>query len=303
MQMMSDTAVVPVRRATDGRVINAMSVDVEDYFQVGAFEKTIDRADWDGHDLRVERNTDRLLELFDARDVSATFFCLGWVAERCPQLLQRIVAQGHELASHGYDHKRVTSLTPESFRADLAKSKKILEDAAGVEIKGYRAPSFSIGATNLWALEVLAQEGYAYSSSVFPIQHDHYGMPDAPRQAFRPNGGSLVEIPMTTTELAGRRIACSGGGYFRLLPYGISKRLMQRVNEHDGASVMFYLHPWEIDTDQPRQANAPLLSKFRHYVNLRAMYDKLDQTLRDFHWDRVDRVFLDTGNDSLASAA
>ncbi|MEO0410290.1 MAG: XrtA system polysaccharide deacetylase [Pseudomonadota bacterium] len=301
--MTSEPVTVPVRRAADGRIINAMSVDVEDFFQVGAFENTIKRGDWDAYDLRVERNTDRLLALFAQEGVSATFFSLGWVAERCPALIRRIVDQGHELASHGYDHKRVTSLTPESFRADLRKSKAILEDVSGSEIRGYRAPSFSIGEQNLWALEVLADEGYAYSSSVFPIKHDHYGMPDAPRRAFRPGGGKMVEIPMTTTQLGGRTIACSGGGYFRLLPYGVSKRLFDRVNGTDGAAIMFYLHPWEIDTQQPRQDGAPLLSRFRHYVNLNAMYGKLHKTLKDYHWDRVDRVFLEDQSSDVKNAA
>lgn len=301
--MLEATQIAP-RRSADGRIINAMSVDVEDFFQVGAFENTIERKDWDGFDLRVETNTNRLLDLFAEKGVSSTFFSLAWVAERVPSLIKRIVDEGHELASHGYDHKRVTEFDPETFRADLQRSRKILEDIGGVEIRGYRAPSFSIGAKNLWALDVLAEEGYAYSSSVFPIRHDHYGMPDAPKTAFRPNGGDMVEIPMTTTQIAGRTVACSGGGYFRLLPYAVSKRLLKRVNERDNNAIMFYLHPWEIDTDQPVQSDASALSRFRHYVNLDAMFGKLSNALDDFHWDRADRVFLDdAAHVGAASAA
>lgn len=289
---MLNTAHIAPRRSADGRIINAMSVDVEDFFQVGAFEKTIDRKNWDGYDLRVEANTNRLLDLFAEKGVSSTFFSLAWVAERVPTLIKRIVDEGHELASHGYDHKRVTDLNRDSFREDLRRSRKILEDIGGVKVRGYRAPSFSIGSKNLWALDILAEEGYAYSSSVFPIQHDHYGMPDAPKTAFLPTDTSMVEIPMTTTTLVGRTIACSGGGYFRLLPYALSKRLLKRVNERDQNAIMFYLHPWEIDTDQPVQDDASALSRFRHYVNIDAMFGKLSNALDDFHWDRADRVFL-----------
>lgn len=304
MRTMLKAARIPPRRAVDGRIINAMSVDVEDFFQVGAFENTIKRDAWETYDLRVETNTNRLLDLFAQKGIKSTFFCLAWVAERAPALIKRIVDDGHELASHGYDHKRVTSFTPDTFREDLRRSRAILEDVGGVAIKGYRAPSFSIGEKNLWALDVLMEEGYAYSSSVFPIRHDHYGMPDAPKQAFRPNGGNMVEIPMTTTRLGGRTIACSGGGYFRLLPYGISKRLLSRVNERDNSAIMFYLHPWEIDADQPVQKDASALSRFRHYVNLDAMFGKVSKVIDDFHWDRADRVYLnDAHTTETANAA
>lgn len=302
MLTMLEAAKITPRRASDGRIINAMSVDVEDFFQVGAFEKTIHRDDWASYDLRVEANTNRLLDLFADKGVSATFFTLAWVAERVPSLIKRIVADGHELASHGYDHKRVTEFTPETFRDDLHRSRTILEDIGGVAVKGYRAPSFSIGEKNLWALDVLQEEGYAYSSSVFPIRHDHYGMPNAPKQAFRPSGGDMVEIPLTTTTIAGRTIACSGGGYYRLLPYGVSKRLLKRVNETDGNAIMFYLHPWEIDADQPKQSDASALSRFRHYVNLDSMFGKIASALDDFHWDRADRVYLSDAQATQAAA-
>ncbi len=283
---------VPVRRDDGGRVINAMSVDVEEYFQVGAFETCIDRAEWPRFESRVVANTESILELFASHDVKATFFCLGWVAERHPSLLRAIVDSGHEVASHGYDHRRVFELDPESFAADLIRTKMILEDCAGQPVVGYRAPSFSIGANNAWALDVLANQGYAYSSSIYPIRHDHYGMPSAPRFAFRHGDGGMIEIPLTTVKWAGRTLPCSGGGYFRLLPYGLSRAMMRRVNGQDEAACMFYFHPWEVDPDQPRQYRAPWKSRIRHYTNLSRMRDKLDHVLRDFRWDRVDRVFL-----------
>lgn len=286
--------ILPARRAGDGRVVNAMSVDVEEYFQVGAFETCIDRADWPSFESRVVYNTQIVLDLFAEHGIAATFFCLGWVAERHPDLLRAIVDAGHEVASHGYDHRRVFELTPQSFAADLARTKAILEDCTGRPVAGYRAPSFSIGENNRWALDVLADAGYAYSSSVYPIRHDHYGMPSAPRFAFRHNDTAMIEIPLTTVKLAGRTVPCAGGGYFRLLPYGLSRAMMQRVNERENAACIFYFHPWEVDADQPRQRQAPLKSRLRHYTNLARMQHKLARALRDFHWDRVDRVFLDT---------
>ncbi|GAB4139630.1 MAG: DUF3473 domain-containing protein [Sphingomonadales bacterium] len=283
---------VPARRDDDGRVINAMSVDVEEYFQVGAFETCIKREDWPRFESRVVANTESILELFAAHDVKATFFCLGWVAERHAGLLRAIVDAGHEVASHGYDHRRVFELDPKSFAADLARTKAILEDCAGQPVIGYRAPSFSIGENNAWALDVLADQGYAYSSSIYPIRHDHYGMPSAPRFAFRHGADGMIEIPLTTVKWAGRTLPCSGGGYFRLLPYRLSRAMMRRVNAQDEAACMFYFHPWEVDPDQPRQHQAPWKSRFRHYTNLARMRGKLDHVLRDFRWDRVDRVFL-----------
>ncbi|MET0248170.1 MAG: XrtA system polysaccharide deacetylase [Sphingobium sp.] len=270
--------------------INALSVDIEDWFQVGAFERTIKRADWDSLAHRVERNSDAVLALFAREGVSATFFTLGWVAERYPALMRRIVEQGHELASHGYDHARVFTMTPNQFRADLRKARALLEDASGQAITGYRAPSFSIDARTPWAHQILAEEGYAYSSSVAPIRHDHYGWPDSPRFAWRPVARApLVELPVTTAKAAGRTLAAGGGGFFRLLPYAFSRWAVGQVN-NGGQSAIIYFHPWEIDPDQPRVENAPIRSKLRHYTNLSKMEGKLQRLIRDFAWTRVDIV-------------
>jgi polysaccharide deacetylase family protein (PEP-CTERM system associated) len=272
---------------------NALSVDVEDWFQVGAFEKVIDRADWDNLDRRVERNTDAVLALFDAAGCKATFFTLGWVAERHPHLIRRIVAAGHELASHGWGHDRVFALSPQTFVEDLGRTRKALEDIGGVAVTGYRAPSFSIDARTPWAHVALAEAGYRYSSSVAPVVHDHYGWPDAPRFAFRPvPGQEFVELPVTTARIAGRTIAAGGGGFFRLLPYAFSRWAVQQVNQA-GQPAIIYFHPWEIDPDQPRVAGAPLRSRLRHYTNLSAMASKLSRLLRDFEWGRVDLVAAD----------
>jgi polysaccharide deacetylase family protein (PEP-CTERM system associated) len=269
-----------------------MSVDIEEHFQVGAFESTIARADWGGHASRVERNTEAVMALFDEAGVKATFFTLGWVAERCPALIRRIVDAGHELASHGYAHDRVFTFSPEQFRADLRRTRGLLEDAGGVPVRGYRAPSFSIAKDNAWALTVLAEEGYAYSSSVAPFGTDHYGWPGFPRFAHRPvPGADLIEVPVTTARLGGRLIAAGGGGFFRLLPYGLARWAIAQVNT-DGQPAVFYFHPWEIDPGQPRIPGAPLKSRIRHYTNLDVMADKLRQVLRDFAWDRMDRVYL-----------
>ncbi len=283
-------------------VCNAMSVDVEEHFQVGAFETTIRREDWPRWDSRVVHNTERALQLFADKGVSATFFTLGWVAEREPALMRRIVENGHEIANHGYAHDRVHTFTPESFRADIRKARALIEDAAGAAVKGYRAPSFSIGSGNGWALEVLAEEGYAYSSSVAPIRHDHYGWPEAPRFPYRPVAGSdMVEVPVTTVEYGGRRMACGGGGFFRLLPYGLSEWAIDRVNRVEGEATVFYFHPWEIDPEQPVVPGAPLKSRIRHYTNLDVMEAKLARLLDRFRWDRMDRVFL--GRETLKAAA
>jgi polysaccharide deacetylase family protein (PEP-CTERM system associated) len=273
-------------------ITNAMSVDVEDYFQVSAFESHIDRTDWDALPCRVEGNTDRILQLFADHDVKATFFTLGWVAERYPQLIRRMIEGGHEVASHGYSHVRVTNQSPEAFRADVVRTKALLEDVSGQEVQGYRAASYSIGASNLWALDVLAETGHRYSSSIYPIRHDLYGMPEAPRFAFQANGGAMLEVPVTTVELFRRNYPCGGGGYFRLLPYAMSRWAMRRVNEHDGQSCVFYFHPWELDPEQPRQAGLGFKTRFRHYLNLRRMEQRLSRLLEDFRWDRMDRVFL-----------
>ncbi len=274
-----------------GALRNAMSVDVEDYFQVQAMAGRIDRAVWETMPRRVERNTDRVLQMFADHGVHATFFTLGWVAERHPELVRRIVDAGHELASHGYGHVRADAQDEPEFRADIRRAKQLLEDIGGVAVRGYRAASFSIGEGNLWAFRALADEGYTYSSSVYPVRHDIYGMPAAPRFAFRPrDGGSLVELPISTTIVGGRNLPCGGGGYFRLLPYGLSRRMIERVNRTDRQPCNFYFHPWEIDPGQPRQGGLAWRTRFRHYTNLRVMEAKLRRLLRDFAWDRIDRV-------------
>lgn len=270
---------------------NALSVDVEDWFQVGAFERVIARGDWESIPRRVEANTGRVLDLFEECGVKATFFTLGWVAARHPALVRRIADAGHEIASHGWDHRRVFTLDEAGFRIDLDQAQAALEDAAGVAVRGYRAPSFSIDARTPWAHPVLAERGYLYSSSVAPIAHDHYGWPESPRFAWRPVPGSeLVELPVTTVNLAGRRLAAGGGGFFRLLPYGFSSWAIRRVNHNEGKPAVFYFHPWEIDTEQPRLSAAPLKSRLRHYTNLAAMGPKLKRLLGDHDWARTDAV-------------
>jgi polysaccharide deacetylase family protein (PEP-CTERM system associated) len=276
----------------NSEITNVMSVDVEDYFQVGAFEHTIARTDWDRWPCRVEANIERILVLFERHGIKATFFTLGWIAERYPHMVRGIVDAGHELASHGYGHQRATALTTAEFREDVTRAKALLEAIGGVVIHGYRAPSFSIGGGNLWALDVLAETGHRYSSSIYPIAHDHYGMPDAPRFPYRPEQcPSLLEMPPTTVDWHGRNLPAAGGGYFRLLPYAASNWLINRVNRVDQRPVMFYFHPWEVDPDQPRIPGAPLKSRFRHYVNLSRMEKKLDRLCRDFSWGRADRVY------------
>ena len=270
-----------------------MTVDVEDYFQVSAFEAHIARNQWDGLPHRVEQNTLRILDLFETHQVKATFFTLAWVAERYPQLIRRIVAGGHELASHGYEHTRVTEQTPEQFRQDLKISRQILEDIGGQAVIGYRAASYSITAKNLWALEILEAEGYKYSSSIYPVKHDLYGIPDAPRFAFRPdNAPGLLEIPISTLPVFGRNMPCGGGGFFRLYPYPVSKWAYRFINGREKQSGIFYFHPWEIDAEQPRQQNLPIKTRFRHYLNLGRMQNRLDNLLRDFAWDTMRNVFL-----------
>ena len=271
------------------RPVNGLSVDVEDWFQVGAFEGVIARDSWDSLSDRIERNCDAILEMFDQAEVKATFFTLGWVAQRHGPLMRRIVAAGHELASHGWDHARVFTMDKASFAADLDKSRKAIEDAAGVPITGYRAPSFSIDSRTPWAYMALAEQGFAYSSSVAPITHDHYGWREAPRFAFRPLPWSdLLEIPVTTAEFAGRRLAAGGGGFFRVLPYAFSRWAIRQVNTRDDRPAVFYFHPWEIDPQQPRVTAASLRSRMRHYTNLDIMADKLKQLVRDFEWGRMD---------------
>ncbi|MFY7863778.1 XrtA system polysaccharide deacetylase [Roseateles sp.] len=268
-----------------------MTIDVEDYFQVSAFAPYIERSDWDRRECRVERNVERILALLAEHRTQATFFTLGWVAERYPQLVKRIVAEGHELASHGFGHERVSDLTPKTFADDIVRTKALLEDLGGQEVLGYRAPSFSIGQTNLWAFDTLLEAGYRYSSSVYPIQHDHYGMPDSPRFAYPVREG-LLEIPVTTVRMFNKNLPSSGGGYFRLLPYALSRWLIRKVNTVDQQSAVFYFHPWEIDAEQPRVAGIDAKTRFRHYVNIERTHDRIAHLLSDFAWGRMDEIFL-----------
>jgi polysaccharide deacetylase family protein (PEP-CTERM system associated) len=280
----------PLRRG--GRLVNAMSVDVEDYFQVQALSGAIRREDWDQQPRRVEANTNRILDLFARSDVKATFFTLAWVAERHPAVVRRIVAEGHELASHGSEHRRADEQTALSFREDVRRSKKTLEDLGGVPVRGYRAPTFSIGRANLWAFEILAEEGYSYSSSIYPVRHDNYGMPEAPRFAFFPlEGEGLEEYPITTLRIGSRNFPGGGGGFFRLLPYRLSRAAIARVNRQDERPAIFYFHPWEVDPAQPRVSGLGAKSRFRHYLNLHKTVDRLERLVTDFAWDRMDRVF------------
>lgn len=272
--------------------INVMSVDVEDYFHVSAFERHISRDDWDRLPCRIERNMDRVLGLFARHGVQATFFVLGWVAAKYPNVVRDIVANGHELASHGYSHVRTFHQTPNEFRSDVARTKRLLEDISGHPVLGYRAPTYSIGSKTLWTVDILKEVGYRYSSSVYPIHHDLYGMPEAPRFAFRYQQDGLLEIPISTTHLFGINLPCGGGGYFRLLPYALSRWALRRVNVVDNRPCVFYFHPWEIDPKQPRQTAANIKSRVRHYLNLRRMEARLDRLLRDFRWGRIDCVFL-----------
>ncbi len=286
---------------TDKQHTNALTIDVEDYFQVSAFAPYISRMEWNSRECRVERNVNRILDMLAAKEIKATFFTLGWIAERYPQLVRRIVKEGHELASHGYGHERASDLSEEAFAADIRLAKILLEDLSGVEVKGYRAPSFSIGTGNLWAFDCLAREGYTYSSSIYPIKHDHYGMPDAPRFAHKVRD-TLTEVPVTTVRMFGRNLPSSGGGYFRLFPYALSRWLLNRVNGQDHQSAIFYFHPWEIDVDQPRVAGINAKTRFRHYVNIGRMEGRLQQLISDFKWGRMDQIFLNQPATAPAAA-
>lgn len=271
---------------------NAFTVDVEDYFHVSAFESVIPREAWSRQPQRIERNMQVLLGLLAEQAARATFFSLGWVAERYPQLMRSIVQAGHELASHGYDHTRVTHMTPAQFREDIVKTKRILEDTSGAEVKGYRAPTFSVGKDTLWAFAILEEAGYRYSSSIYPVKHDLYGMPDAPRHAFHEASTGFLEIPVSTVRLAGRNFPCGGGGFFRLYPYALTQWSLRRINQQERKPCIFYMHPWEIDPEQPRQRAIPLRTRIRHYMNLTRMEGRLRHLLGDFRWGRMDQIFL-----------
>jgi polysaccharide deacetylase family protein (PEP-CTERM system associated) len=272
-------------------IVNALTVDVEDYFQVSAFAAHIPRSSRDDQPCRVEANIDRILGLLAEANVSATFFTLGWIAERYPALVRRLVDGGHELASHGYEHLRASEQSYGSFLADIRLAKAVLEDIAGHAVNGYRAPSFSIGPSNFWAFDCIAEAGYRYSSSIYPIRHDHYGAPDAPRFPYQVRD-TLLEVPVATVRMLNSNWPAGGGGYFRLLPYGVSKWSIQRVNAVDRQPAMFYFHPWELDPMQPRVKGPGAKTRFRHYLNLHRTEPRLKSLLADFRWDRVDRVFL-----------
>jgi polysaccharide deacetylase family protein (PEP-CTERM system associated) len=281
-------------------LINALTIDVEDYFQVSAFAPYIRRSEWDKRECRVERNVGRILDMLAEQNTHATFFTLGWIAQRYPHLVRRIAEAGHEVASHGYGHERVSDLTPEDFAQDIRAAKHLLEDLSGAAVTGYRAPSFSIGQGNLWALDVLQQEGYRYSSSIYPIQHDHYGMPDAPRFAHRIRE-DLIEVPPTTLRMFNRNLPSSGGGYFRLFPYALSRWMLRQVNQNDQQPAIFYFHPWEIDAAQPRVDGIDARTRFRHYVNISRMEQRLKRLLQDFQWGRMDHIFLKQAHSGVRS--
>jgi len=272
-------------------IVNALTIDVEDYYHVTALASVVDRGRWEQYESRVEQSTDRLLGILAEHRVQATFFVLGWVAERAPALVRKLHAAGHEIACHGYSHQLVYQQTPETFLNETRRSKSCLEDLIGTRVRGYRAASYSITRESLWALDILEQLGFEYDSSVFPVRHDLYGMPGTSRTPYRVgNGGALLEVPLTTVQLAGAQLPCAGGGYFRLLPYRMFRWCLRRVNR-EGLPAVFYMHPWEIDPGQPRLA-ASWRSRFRHYLNLSRTEGRLRALLADFRWDRMDRVFL-----------
>jgi len=275
-------------------VINGMSIDVEDYFHVSVFDGIVPRAEWDRMESRVVRNTERLLEIFAQYEVHSTFFILGWVAERHPGLVRRIADSGHEVASHGYAHRLVYDQTPRTFRDDVRKAKAIIEDAAGTEVIGYRAPSYSITPRSLWALDILLEERHEYDSSIFPIRHDRYGIPVSERLPYpiTRSAGTLIEVPGSTTRLGPLNLPVAGGGYFRILPYWWTRWGMDRVNRLEHRATIFYLHPWEIDPDQPRLP-AGLLGQFRHYRNLHLTEGRLRRLLRDFAFGTVQSMLAD----------
>ena len=277
-------------------MVNALTVDVEDYFHVHAFAGVIDPKRWDEYPCRVERNTDRLLDLFAKHSVQATFFVLGWVAQRFPKLVDRIRKAGHSVGCHGYAHRVIYAGGPAEFREDIRSGKKAVEDALGTTVKSYRAPSYSITRATLWALEILIEEGFEFDSSIFPVVHDNYGIPDAPRFPYVRSvngGGAIKEFPPSTLRLLGVNYPIAGGGYLRLVPYSVTAWALRRINEIEKQPAMVYLHPWELDPDQPRVA-APWRSRFRHYQNLGTTEAKCGRLLEDFSWGPMERVFSAT---------
>ena len=283
---------------THNKIKHAMTVDVEDYFHVAAFANVIQTQNWDNYPCRVERNTDTLLELFDTKNIKATFFVLGWVAERYPDIVKKIVAQGHELASHGYSHQLVYSQSPEVFQEETYKSKQILEEQGQQAVVGYRAASYSITAKSLWALDILADLGFTWDSSIFPIKHDNYGMPGSPERPYNivtSSGAMITEFPLTTAKIGSLSVPAAGGGYFRQYPYFLSKFLFNRASLNQTRPQIFYLHPWEIDSDQPRVEGASLFSRFRHYTNLKRCLPRLERMIDDFPFTTVSESIMAVG--------
>ncbi len=275
-------------------ITNYLTIDVEDYFQVSAFEKAIDPASWDTYESRVVDNTKLLLDILCDRGVNATFFIVGWIAERYPKMVRMICDQGHEIACHSYMHRKVYDLGPKSFMADTIRAKSTLEDIIGDPVIGYRAPSYSITRKSLWALDILAELGFEYDSSIFPTYHDNYGIPDAPRFAYTLPKQQMTEYPISTLQFMGKNVPVSGGGYFRLFPYAVTRKALKRINEKERQPFVFYLHPWEVDPDQPRVRNSSPLSRFRHYINLKSTRDKFQRLLDDFSFGPFRKLATDT---------
>lgn len=273
--------------------MNLASIDVEDWFQVENFAAAIPKTSWGNYPLRVERNMDRVLEIFDQAGVKGTFFTLGWVAEKLPQIVRRVAAAGHEVASHGWSHNRVVKLTPEEFRAEVARSKAVLEDLSGQTVLGYRAPTFSVVPSTLWALDILAEEGYGYDSSIFPVWHDHYGIPDAPLNIYRHANG-LWEIPMSVLTFGNLRVPVAGGGYFRLYPETVTSLAIRRLNRAGRAAVI-YLHPWEFDPDQPKPAGVGRVTLLRHRIGLGSTAKRLASLFRQFPFGTARDVLSQAG--------
>jgi len=283
--------------------VNAMSVDVEDYFQVSAFDRVVSRASWDSLESRIVSNTTRMLDLFERNGVRATFFVLGWVADRYPALVRRIAEAGHEVGSHGYDHQLLYTLTPRQFREDVRTAKLAIENAAGTTVFGFRAPSYSVVRTSLWALDVLVEEGYRYDASIFPIRHDRYGIPDSQRHhhLLHCSSGTLIEVPGSTVRVNGVNLPVAGGGYFRLLPYAWTRWGIARVNRVEGKPVVFYIHPWEIDPDQPRFP-VGAATRLRHYTGLGRTERRLQRLLDEFRFDSI-AAMLECGGSRFGVAA
>lgn len=275
-----------------GVLPNALTCDVEDYFQVSAFEPLVPKESWAERECRIPRNVDRVLELFDSAGVRGTFFTLGWVAEHHPEVVRRIADAGHEVASHGMQHVRVRDQSAEAFREDIVRAKGLLEDVSGGAVRGYRAASWSLDRTTPWAHRIMAEAGYEYSSSIYPIAHDHYGLPDAPTSPFYVKPAGILEIPASTARLFGRNLPASGGGYFRLLPLPVSRVLLRRIIRNTRLPAVFYFHPWELDPGQPRMTGISLKTRFRHYLNLRRFESRLARLLKELAWGRVDEIYL-----------